>query len=888
MRAKARPSRAAATTWNTASSGRTAASAGVQLRAEAQHGPDGTPLRVAGVSLDVTDRKSAEQRLELSEESLRLATDAAEIGTWDLDIVSGELNWSDRTKAMFGLPAGALCSMDDFYAGLHPDDLDVTSLAFARAVDPALRLPYDVEYRTVGPADGVVRWVAARGRALFDAQGACVRALGTAIDITDRRAEAARQAFLLGLLDRLRALTDPGEIMRTAVTALGRQLDISRAGYGHVQADGATARLETGYAAAQEALVGTLRMDMLGARALEHLRQGTVLAVADLAALGDVGGWNVPRTRAFVAVPLLRDGVLSAFLFVGHRDARAWPSAELRLIGDVAARTWDAVARARAEAEVRHANAALERQVAERTAALRTSEERMRAVFETSYQLKGLLSLDGTVLDMNATALAVIDAAADAVMGRPYWDTPWFTATPGMPEQVRAAVQRAAGGQETRRQIILQVQGVPRSYDLSVRPIRDGAGQVVAILPEAIDITERRDAEEQLRQAQKMEAVGHLTGGIAHDFNNLLTGIVGSLELLQRRVAEGRTDGLARYAGAATAAAQRAAALTQRLLAFARRQPLDPKPVDANRLLAGMEDLLARTLGAGVRLHMAKQPDLWQALSDPNQLENAILNLAINARDAMPQGGALDIVTSNVVLDGAYARAHGDEMRPGDYVMVSIRDTGEGMTPDVLAKAFDPFFTTKPIGKGTGLGLSMLYGFIKQSKGHVRVHSVPGEGSLFELFLPRADAAVARPSEAGAPAEIGGQHGAGETVLVVEDEATVRMLVIETLRELGYAALEAHDGPAGLALLQSGARVDLLVTDVGLPGLNGRQLAEAGRLLRPGLRVLFMTGYAHNAAVGQGDALDPGMQIISKPFALDALSARIRQMIESPAEHPSS
>ena len=392
------------------------------------------------------------------------------------------------------------------------------------------------------------------------------------------------------------------------------------------------------------------------------------------------------------------------------------------------------------------------------------------------------------------------------------------------------------------------------------------------------EAAERERAEEQLRQAQKMEAVGQLTGGIAHDFNNLLTGIVGALGMLQRRIDAGRTEGLERYTGIAITSAQRAAALTQRLLAFARRQPLDPKPVDANRLVAGMEDLLRRTLGPAISLEMVLAGGLWPTLCDPNQLESAILNLAINARDAMPNGGRLTIETANAHLDDAYVRGQAGEVRPGQYVAVCVTDTGTGMSPDVVERAFEPFFTTKPIGQGTGLGLSMLYGFVKQSGGHVRIYSEPGQATTFKLYLPRhrgsleaADATTQTKKTLGADT--------GETVLVVEDEPAVRVLVLETLRELGYTALEAADGPAGLRVLQSDVQIDLLVTDVGLPGLNGRQLADAARELRPELKVLFVTGYAHNAAIGNG-LLDPGMEMITKPFALDALADKVRAMLD--------
>jgi PAS domain S-box-containing protein len=384
-------------------------------------------------------------------------------------------------------------------------------------------------------------------------------------------------------------------------------------------------------------------------------------------------------------------------------------------------------------------------------------------------------------------------------------------------------------------------------------------------------------AEEQLRQAQKMEAVGQLTGGIAHDFNNLLAGIVGSLDLMQTRMAHGRTENIERYAKAAMSSAQRAAALTHRLLAFSRRQPLDPKPVNANQLVATMEDLLRRTIGPQHALEIVTAGDLWTTLCDPNQLESAILNLAINARDAMPDGGKLTIETANTHLDNAYAAAQRD-VTPGQYVAICVTDTGTGMQPDVIARAFEPFFTTKPLGQGTGLGLSMVYGFAKQSEGHLRIYSEVSQGTTIKIYLPRHRGAAEDELPGEAPTEAP-RAEAGETVLVVEDEPVIRDLIVEVLQDLGYRALEAPDGPSGLRILRSRRRIDLLVTDVGLPGLNGRQLADHARETRPDLRVLFITGYAENATLASG-FLEPGMEMITKPFAVDALATRIRSIIQ--------
>jgi len=391
------------------------------------------------------------------------------------------------------------------------------------------------------------------------------------------------------------------------------------------------------------------------------------------------------------------------------------------------------------------------------------------------------------------------------------------------------------------------------------------------------DITEQREVEEALRQSQKMEAVGQLTGGIAHDFNNLLQGITGSLDLLQHRVAQGRTGELDRFINGAMMSANRAAALTHRLLAFSRRQPLDPRPVRTNPLVASMEDLLRRTLGEQIDLELVTAGGLWLTRCDPNQLESAILNLAINARDAMPDGGKLTIETCNAHLDSAYAATQSD-IAPGQYVCVCVTDTGTGMDQATIKRAFEPFFTTKPIGQGTGLGLSMIYGFTRQSEGYARIYSELGKGTTIKLYLPRYRGTE---EEEEAQPALSSVHAAdsGETVLVVEDEPVVRGLIVEVLSDLGYRAIEAADGPKGLEILQSKRAIDLMVTDIGLPGLNGRQIADAGRLLRPGLKVLFMTGYAENAALASG-FLEHGMSMITKPFAMEVLAARIREIVE--------
>jgi len=402
------------------------------------------------------------------------------------------------------------------------------------------------------------------------------------------------------------------------------------------------------------------------------------------------------------------------------------------------------------------------------------------------------------------------------------------------------------------------------------------------------DITDERDAaaellkaQEALRQAQKMEAVGQLTGGIAHDFNNLLAGISGCIEVISALVKRGKLADIDRFINSAQNSTRRAATLTQRLLAFSRRQTLDPKPTDVNRLVSGMEELIRRTAGPTVELEVVGAGGLWVTRVDPSQLENALLNLCINARDAMaPNGGRLTVETANKWLDDRGAKER--DLVPGQYVSLCVTDTGTGMEASVMERAFDPFFTTKPLGEGTGLGLSMVYGFARQSGGQVRIYSELGKGTTMCIYLPRFIGSTEDAQPIDTPYPHDSEAGEGEIVLVVDDEQTIRMLIRQVLVENRYSPLEAGDGPAALAILRSGVRIDLLITDVGLPGgLNGRQLADAARIIRPELKVLFITGYAENAAIGNG-ILEPGMEVMTKPFVMATLGNRIRDLLARP------
>ena len=522
---------------------------------------------------------------------------------------------------------------------------------------------------------------------------------------------------------------------------------------------------------------------------------------------------------------------------------------------------------------------------------LESADRPYRVLIEQMQEGAVTLSEDGTVLYCNRRLAGMLAIAQERVIGQPLMPLVLLEEQALFSQLLSQAQRTVARGELT----LCAADGTRRPVYMSLNLLRsdDGALLLCGVLTDLTEqklhlrelgeanmrlveeIAERERVEDALRQSQKMEAVGQLTGGLAHDFNNLLTGIMGSLELLQARVLQGRVNDIERYANAAQGAAKRAAALTHRLLAFSRRQTLDPKPTNVNRLVAGMEELIRRTVGPEIVVEPVAGGGLWITLVDPSQLENALLNLCINARDAMVGGGKLTIETGNRWLDERAARER--ELPPGQYVTLCVSDNGTGMTPDVIARAFDPFFTTKPIGMGTGLGLSMIYGFARQSGGQVRIYSEVGQGTMVCLYLPRH---LGEADDPDPPAELAGAPRAGynETVLVVDDEPTVRMLVTEVLEELGYTAIEAADGAAGLKVLQSNARIDLLVTDVGLPGMNGRQVADAARAMRPGLKVLFITGYAENAVLSHGH-LEPGMHVLTKPFAMEVLASRIKDLI---------
>ncbi len=696
-----------------------------------------------------------------AQDRLRAATDAGEIGIWQLDLATGELDASKHCKTNFGRDERLPFTYGELLEAVHPDDRDRMRAAVAHT--QATGEDYRIEYRILRP-DGQLGWVRIMGRLKHDAQGKPSYLAGISQEITDivltrRRAEIFKQLDSdLGEL-----APDPGEIAYRAAEALGRALDVSRAGYGLIDRQAETITIERDWnAPGIQSLAGILHFREFGSY-IEDLKRGETVVFDDAR--------TDPRTRdtadALIAIsaqsvinmPVSEEGGLVALLYLNHAVPRRWTAEELSLIREVAHRTRHAVERRRAEQSLRRLAESLEHKVQERTAELMKSEA-------------------------------------------------------------------------------------------------------------------------ALRQSQKMEAVGQLTGGLAHDFNNLLGAISGSLELIKRQV--GKESPSLRYVEMGQTATKRAAALTHRLLAFSRQQALAPKVVRVNQLIGGFEELIRRSIGPQVTLEVVAGISVWPVLVDPSQLENALLNLCINSRDAMPDGGRLVVETANRSLDERTASS--EQMLPGQYVSISVSDDGTGMPPEVLARAFDPFYTTKPLGVGTGLGLSMVYGFARQSGGQARIYSEVGGGTTVCVYLPRYVGDIPAELEAAQTPPPVDTVGRGETVLVVDDEASVRQLMVETLREMGYHVLEADSGLRAMEVLQANAAsVDLLVTDVGLPGgMNGRQVADAARTVRPDLKVLFVTGYAENAVLSHGH-LPTGMQVLTKPFELQVFGQKVQTLIRSVA-----
>jgi len=864
------------------------------------------------------ERTRASKALREAEQRISLANEIASIGVWEYRDGQHSLHWDTQLKAMAGIPPDQPgLDVHEILARVHPDDRSTLIKALGDTLTGKGDGEFQLDYRIFDTRIGEFVWLANRGRRLLDSSGE-IRILGTARNITaernaaermlrmnemleeqikDRQQAEQRQTALIELGDLLREQHDSQTIAHAAVSVIGRTIGISRVLFASVDASSQSATIERywsdGSSDSSSEVVhfadyGDFFYDLLENELVvieDVLHDARTASHADNFAEGQI--------RSIVCVPLFEQGRISAVMMLLENQPRAWLDEDISFIREVADRAWTADERMRAER------------------ALRESEEQFRTLADNMSQFAWMADPAGRIYWYNKRWYDYTGTTGEAMRA-----LGWRAVNhPEHHERVSASMKRAfAIGSIWEETFPLRGKDGKYRWFLSrALPIRDDFGQVTHWFGTNTDVTaqvaaeealrelndslerrvaertrelaainsrlhiemaERERAEEALRHAQKMEAIGQLTGGLAHDFNNMLTGVLGALDLIQRRLASGSTGDLDRYIDAATTSANRAAALTHRLLAFARRQSLAPKPVDVNQLVMSMEDMLRRTMGEHIQLRVELQPDTWLAYTDGHQLENALLNLVINARDAMADGGQLGVTTQNVRVE----QPQPGSPEPGDYVVLSVTDNGAGMSAQTIAKAFDPFFTTKPIGQGTGLGLSMVYGFAKQTGGHVRIDSTLGEGTQVVLYLPRnhteEEASPALEQSAEVPSAM-----KGETVLVVEDEAAVRMLVVEVLQELGYQVVEAFDANSALPYLHSDKRLDLLVSDFGLPGLNGRQLVESAKEHRPELKVLFITGYVPDEEM-RNDFLGPGMDILAKPFSIDMLAARIRRLID--------
>jgi PAS domain S-box-containing protein len=852
-----------------------------------------------------------------SDEWVRAAQLAGGTGTFRLDLRSNRWEWTPQIAVLFGIdPRRATARFEDWEGAIFTDDVPKVRAAIKSA---AASGSYYVELRVRHP-DQSVHWLAGKGRAKQEKSGEARWLFGSYFEITDRKVLEARLLALNEVLEaRVAEVHEEARILeilnRTGV-ALAAELDLSRlvqtmtdAGVELVGARfGAffhNPANEQGEAYTLDALSGAPGE----AFSTFSLPRDTPIFEATLRGRGTVRSddilidprhgknppfYGVPKghlpVRSYLAVPVVsRSSEVLGGLFFGHPNPGIFTERSERIVTVVAAQAAVAIdnarlhrsnqrqieARANAERELQKLNETLEQRVEERTQQLRESENRFRLLVETATDYAiFMLDPEGKVVSWNPGAERIKGYAAAEIIGQSF--SSFYTEEDrrnGVPVKLLATASQVGKCESEGWRV--RKDGTTFWASVVIGAIRDPSGELLGFSKITRDLTERRNNEEQLRQAQKMEAIGQLTGGVAHDFNNLLMVISGNIETVLRRLPESASD-LHRPANAALRGAMRATVLTQRLLAFARRQALEPKSLPVNDLVTGMSEMLRRTLGENIVVETVLGAGLWSAFVDANQLESSILNLAINARDAMPDGGKMTIETANVYLDELYAAAA--EVPPGQYVGIFVSDTGIGMTAETMSKAFDPFFTTKEIGQGTGLGLSQVYGFIRQSGGHVKIYSEVGAGTTLKLYLPRhhtiESAADGQPLSAPIP------RAEDETILVAEDDPDVRSFTVEMLRELGYRIVAAPDGRAALRLLDANRDIALLFTDVGLPGgMNGRQLADEARRRRPELKVLFTSGYARNAIVHHG-RLDPGVELLVKPFTFAALASKIRRVLD--------
>jgi PAS domain S-box-containing protein len=880
-----------------------------------------------GIRVGSRGARSAAPHGRLSQEQLRLAEASTGIGAFEFDLVSERWVTTPQVAVLFGLatarPGPAFA---DWEQVIFVDDRLKLRAAMQAATETGA---CNAEVRVRHPDDSV-HWLAIKGEIVRDGNGRARWLRGACYDITERKTLDARLLALTETLEaRVAELRDEAhalEVLNSTGIALSGELElerlvrtvtdavveISEAQFGafFCRASDSPDAPYTLYALAGAPRAAFTEFPTPGdTAALEGAFRGSrpvrcndILADPDFARNAPYLGIieSHVRVRSYLAVPVvLRSGEVFGGLLLGHSDPGAFSVRTERILTGIAAQAAVAIdnarlyrnsqqevaARARTEQELQGWNDALEQRVSERArqleasfGQLRESERSFRLLVEavTDYAIY-MLDPTGHIVKWNPGAERLKGYSEAEIIGRHL--SCFYTAEDqrnGVPAQViaNAALTGKYEGEGWR----VRKDGSRFWANVTMHAIRDPLGRLLGFAKVTRDMTEKRAAEERLRQAQKMEAIGQLTGGVAHDFNNLLTVIGGNLETLQRRLAAREDAPLQRLANSAALAASRAAVLTHQLLAFSRRQPLEPKSISPNTLITGMSDMLRRSLPESIAIETVLAGGVWPIFVDANQLENSLLNLAVNARDAMPDGGKLTVEAANVYLDDAYAA--NAEVPPGQYVGIFVSDTGVGMPEDVVSKAFDPFFTTKGVGEGTGLGLSQVYGFVKQSGGHVRIYSEIGAGTTIKIYLPRLRSADSAAEDQSSTAAI--PRGKGETVLVIEDQPDVRLYSVEMLRELGYHVLDAQDGPSGLRMIDAHRDIALLFTDIGLPGgMNGRQMADEALRRRPALKVLFTSGYARNAIVHHG-RLDPGVQLLTKPFTFSGLAVKVRGVLDEP------